>query len=257
MKSLVNLLHPFGVAWLGVTVLLVLLWRRRREARAAWRVALGSWIFVTITGWTPLAERLLASLERPWAEVNWDKLPQTDALLMLGGGANGTLAEMVGLDMNNASDRVMTAIELMRRGNSPVMVLGGSIEPSVDYKPSEGVSTEKLIRQWNLTQAPIYQLGVCANTYEEALAMRKLVDKHGWKSVLLVTSASHMRRAAAVFRKQGVPVVEVACGFRSRVRFADRPAEWISTPDANKVDMLTIWLQEHIGYWVYWLRGWV
>ncbi len=257
MKEFINLLHPFGLAWIALNLITLKLWPLRKEQRSLWRITLATWLVLTLTGWTSFPERLLASLERPWAKQPWEAIPTADALLFLGGGASSTPSEIIGLDMSNASDRITTAIELIRRGKAPILIAGGGTRPYTPAKPSEGARVEQLISNWNLSQVPIYQLGTCANTHEEALSLRKLTEEHHWKSILLVTSASHMRRAAATFRKQGLPIIPVACGFRSKANGTDEPTTWLSTPDAGKVELITIWLSETIGYAVYWLRGWV
>lgn len=257
MKGIVDFLTPLGLTWLGLTWLALIVWRRRREKPPGRLLVYALWIMLTATCWTSMPERLLASMERPWARPKWDELPKADVMVVLGGGAGSTSGELIGLDMSNASDRLMTAIELMRRGKAPALVLGGSIRPSTDERPSEGVLSEQLIRNWKLFDGPMHQLGVCANTYEEALSMRKLVDEQGWKTVLLVTSASHMRRSVATFEKQGMEVIPVPCGFRSKVNAGTRTPWWPTRPDAGKIDLISIWLYETIGYEAYRLRGWL
>ena len=257
MKSLIHLMHSFGLAWLGLTVGLLFLWRSRSMVKAAWWSLLAIWSVTTFTGWTCFPERLLASLERPWAGRMLTDLPKADAVLFLGGGAKGSRGELIGLDLMNASDRITTAIELVRMGKAPVLVAGGTTRPSTEKHPSEGEATEKWIKNWQLTSVPIYQLGVCANTHDEALSMKKLVDQHGWKSVLLVTSASHMERAVGTFAKQGISVIPVPCAFNTGVNVRDQVTEWISPPDGQKVDFVSGWLYEKLGYLSYWLRGWI
>ncbi len=257
MKGIVDFLTPLGITWLVLTSLVIRFWWRRKERMMGRSTVTGLWLLLTLTCWTSFPERLLATLERPWAHPKWDALPQADALLFLGGGAGSNAGEITRLDMTNASDRLITAIELMRRGKAPVLVAGGGIKPSTEQRPSEGVLSERLIRQWKLFDGPIFQLGLCANTYEEALAMKKLADQQSWKTVLLVTSASHMRRSMGTFQKQGINVIAVPCGFRSKVSASDRSPWWPTPPDAGKIDLISIWIYETIGYAAYSLRGWL
>jgi uncharacterized SAM-binding protein YcdF (DUF218 family) len=257
MKGIVDYLNPLGLTWLGLTWLALVCWRRRREKPPGSPLVYTLWVVLTATCWTPLPERLLANLERPWAQPKWDQLPKADALVVLGGGAGTTSGELMGLDMSNASDRLITGIELMRRGLAPELVMGGSIRESTDARPSEGVLSERLIRNWRLLDGPIHQLGRCANTYEEALSMSKLVKTKGWKSVLLVTSASHMRRSVATFEKQGINVIPVPCAFRSKVNQIEASPWWPTRPDAGKIELVSIWLYETIGYAAYRARGWL
>ena len=51
------------------------------------------------------------------------------------------------------------------------------------------------------------------NTAEEARALQQLAGARRWRSVLLVTSATHLPRALATFRRlAGVTVIPVAEG---------------------------------------------
>jgi uncharacterized SAM-binding protein YcdF (DUF218 family) len=56
------------------------------------------------------------------------------------------------------------------------------------------------------------------NTYENATATRRLLQDG---SILLVSSASHLPRAAALFRKQGFQVTPAPCGYFARNRPGD------------------------------------
>jgi uncharacterized SAM-binding protein YcdF (DUF218 family) len=99
-------------------------------------------------------------------------------------------------------------------------------------------------------------LGICANTHDEALQFRKLKEAEGWQKVLLVTSALHMRRAEAVFRKQGVDVTPVACDFQVH-GVLGAPGFPSPFPRQHRLDLLSLYLHEQIGWWVYKWRGWI
>ena len=57
------------------------------------------------------------------------------------------------------------------------------------------------------------------NTYENALYTAQMLRTQQWRHVVLITSASHMRRALAAFHKQGIfphtyPVDYAGSGWR-------------------------------------------
>ena len=71
--------------------------------------------------------------------------------------------------------------------------------------------------------------GKSRNTHENAIFTAAILKDKGWRSVLLVTSAGHMRRAMAAFRKAGVAATAATAdvrgplpGLQQRARF---PAE--------------------------------
>ena len=106
-----------------------------------------------------------------------------------------------------------------------------------------------------LTEAMV-SLGVCADTHDEAVKTAALVKEHGWAKVLLVTSASHMPRAAGTFEKAGVSVVEVPCNYVSSLnRVGD--FQWLHLPHGDAFGVFGAWFHEVIGTWVYRWRGWM
>jgi uncharacterized SAM-binding protein YcdF (DUF218 family) len=68
----------------------------------------------------------VAQLERPYADVRLDELPSADAIVMLGGGSHPALREAAGFRLTRAGDRLFMAVEFIRRGKAPVLVLGGA-----------------------------------------------------------------------------------------------------------------------------------
>jgi hypothetical protein len=177
-------------------------------------------------------------------------------LLCLGGGISPSEGEITGVDLHQASDRVSTAVELVRRGKAGVLVIsGGAKVPNMAL--SESQTTFQWIQRWALVQVPMMPLGECQNTHDEALKMAELMKVNGWRSVLLVTSASHMRRAKATFEKAGVQVTPVACAYLSDADEMKPVKRYFHKPSADELNNFRDWLHEQLGYYYYWLRGWV
>jgi uncharacterized SAM-binding protein YcdF (DUF218 family) len=81
-----------------------------------------------------------------------------------------------------------------------------------------------------------------------------LMQSNQWTSVLLVTSALHMPRSVALFRKQGLAVEPVACDFRAY----DTPKPAFSiVPSWGNFELLALYTHEKIGWLVYKLRDWI
>ena len=96
--------------------------------------------------------------------------------------------------------------------------------------------------------------GNSRNTYENALYTRQIIEKHGWREVLLVTSASHMRRAVAVFRAQGIAVIPAP----TDIRVVERAFSFFRLlPTVTALEKSSIAIKEYIGWWIYGIRGWV
>ena len=253
LKKVVALCEPLG---LMLIALLWLAWWLRRQGllKPMRRVLVMTGLFCVVTC-LPTTDRLLASIENPWRSIagHWDELPVADAIFCLGGGANWSTQEIIGVDLINSSDRPTTAIELLRLGKAPLLVVSGGMNRKGG--PTEAEAVQGWIAKWKLASpAQVEIFPPCVDTHDEAVKLAAMAKARGWKKILLVTSASHMKRAVAVVRKPGaVEVVPVPCGFQTRAELT----EWVHLPDPNKLTAFSTWWHEIVGWWVYRARGWV
>jgi len=109
-----------------------------------------------------------------------DGLEKSDAIIVLS-------------DDNFYADRVTRAAELYRQNLAPVVVASG-----VRLRPYAGISE---LMSHDLLERGVPRDHILAfpqdadNTREEALALKTLVAQKNWKSVIIVTSNYHTRRA--------------------------------------------------------------
>lgn len=254
MKTIIAFIEPFGLAWLGFTALLVLFIRRRRAREA---VLLGvPWLLLTLVVCTALPSWLVSTLERQWTGVDLGALPAADAVVSLGGAGQPSVLEPTGFHFTRGADRLMTSAELMRRGKAPVLVLGGGGYRREDGWGSEADAAKRWMDAWGVAKTPAISLGVCADTHDEAVKTAVLVKEHGWRSIILVTSASHMRRAAATFRKAGLSVTCAPCNYISALSRGE-PVDWIHAPHPAGAELFGVWFHEVLGSWLYRWRGWL
>ncbi len=187
-----------------------------------------------------------------------DMFPEADAVLVLGGYLSNGHHEPAGFDFSDASDRIMAGVELVRRGKAKHLVIGGGANIVEGRVQTEADAVEPWLQRWNLVSAPIVRLPVCTNTRDEAAALANLMKERGWKSVLLVTSAWHMRRSEAVFRTAGVSVTPVACDFSAYPIGEGRLLNaWPIVPTPGKLHDFAVYCHEIIGWWYYRARGWI
>ncbi|HEY9296971.1 MAG TPA: YdcF family protein [Phormidium sp.] len=100
------------------------------------------------------------------------------------------------------------------------------------------------------------------NTHENAVNVRKILDSQGIeRRVLLVTSAIHMPRSLAIFKRQGINAIAAPTDF---ITIEQEPEEitWQGTllniiPDAGRLAYTTRALKEYVGILIYRLRGWL
>ena len=246
------LLQPMALLWLALLGSAGWFIYKRKYRMAALQGGLALVLF--LLGSSPLAGELLSRLEAPYGRTSWETLPKVDAVLVLGGIGEGADSEINGINFGSTVDRLLTGIELARRGKAPVLVLGGGgywkngkLEPEADR-------IRPWMKKWKLGEdIPVHDLGVCANTYEESKKFATLARKEGWNTILLVTSASHMKRAEAVFLSSGVDVTPVACDFGAWPHRRD----WEFFPSIDRLKTVQIWMYESAGWMYYRSKGWI
>ena len=254
LKSIIAFIEPLGLAWLGVTALLVCMIRRRNARHA---LLLGvPWFLLTLVLCTPVPSLLLASMERPWVGGDFDKLPAADAVVSLGGIGEPSAHEITGFHFTRGADRVMTALELVRRGKADVLVVGGGGQRETGARASEAEVVKQWAESWNLLDTPALSLGVCLDTHDEAVKTALLAKERGWGSIILVTSASHMGRAEATFRKAGLNVTCAPCNYLSSV-IRKKSLSWFHAPHYAGAELFGIWFHEVLGWAFYRWQGWV
>lgn len=252
LKFFSPLTDPVSFIWLVCLVGAVVAWRKKQK--------IGMWFLLSIAIFISLvASRipliLMGKLEAPYAYVNLEKLEPGDAVMLLGGGAGYTRTDPLGINFNDAGDRIFTAMEILRLGKAPVLVLGGGGDNTEDPEISEGNTVARWLEK-NLPNKPeMIRLTASRSTYEEAGKCAALAKERGWKRIFLVTSGFHMRRALATFRTAGVPVVPVGCDFvRSGMpnKEAFSPLPW-----PPGMTLFSLYSHEEAGWTVYRMRGWI
>jgi uncharacterized SAM-binding protein YcdF (DUF218 family) len=256
------LTEPLGAIWLlmaGGTAWLLI--RRKWQAGICLGVPT---LLICLVGSTPLAEAVVSRAERPCitcALSSQLSLPSSqattcDVAVVLGGGFYPSDHDFQSFVLDAGASRLVTGIELARQGKTPCLVLGGSL-------PLDGsgcVSTAK-VQKWVeslcRTTVAVTNLGICQTTHDEALAFRCLQEAHHWRRILLVTSALHMPRSVALFKKQGITVTPVACDFRACGVGRPEFCRFSPFPRSARLDLWSFYLHEKIGWWVYRIRGWI
>jgi uncharacterized SAM-binding protein YcdF (DUF218 family) len=200
-----------GIAWC------LWAWRRGRTPRQArlplaWTV--GSLILLYLAS-TPWVARWAAwTLERQYPSVAAESLPTADAIVVLA----GSIAAMPRSDgsihvfARGASDRFETGLAAFRAGRAPVIVFGSG-DSGVPGAPAEG--------EWNRARAidrgvaPTAALDAAPALYrsDESRNVAARLGEIGAKSMLLCTSATHMRRASRHYEALGYDVRALPCDF--------------------------------------------
>jgi uncharacterized SAM-binding protein YcdF (DUF218 family) len=155
---------------------------------------------------------------------------------------------------SESTDRILAGIYFVKTGNAKVLLIGDAvsrIKKQGAYKIyDEGTLVRKLAADMGLSASQLKVYGGIRRTTEEAEGAKHYLSAYPRASLLLVTSESHMRRAAAMFRKQGLnPDI-------FSVNREETELNWKSfIPHAGGITKTENCLYEFVGFIGYYLKG--
>ena len=257
-KLLPQLLYPLG---LGLLLQLIAIGCRKR--RWALPLSITGWLVIALPAMPVMSDALLRQLEDQAAALTPKSIPKADAVLVLGGGIRPAPTEGLGVEVNEAGDRLLCGVRLWQQGTAPVLITSGA---RVSFKPNDPIAPEAVLSQQLAQELGVPASAVLLNdqartTAEEAQRINQVAAEQGWKQLILVTSAFHMPRALASFRRQSdLKIIPVACDYRLEPQSKDQRFSWSELlikvmPNSDSLKQTTQVLKEHLGLLVYKLRG--
>ena len=241
-----ELLSPLSIVVLALALALVLLWFTRRQRLGKLVATAGFVLFVAVAyGW--LGGPALRSLERDYAPmasppvgIKW--------IVVLGGGAWADPDLPPQWRMTQATlARTVEGVRLHRQMPGGKLVLSGG---PVLGSGSDAETMSALALQLGVARDSIVTDGVSQDTESQARVMRELLKG---ERCVLVTSAVHMRRALALFRKQGVDALPAPTDYLSQANPGLRPSDFF--PGAQRITSADAAVHEYLGLAWGWLRG--
>lgn len=242
VKILTRMLLPPGLI---LTLFLCGLGVRRRWRRTGQGMMIASGVLLYLFSLLPLATEMREFLYHrypPLAETS-ELPPRIGAIVVLGGGMRNN-PEFGGLDVGlNSLFRLRYGARLHRETGLPLLVTANEELANAMHRVLEGEFHVPV--RW--VERESY------NTADNVRLSRRILEKEGIDSVLLVTSESHMRRAVGAFEKEGVevfPAPTLLLG--SGESLAPGLHDWL--PVAGALYTSSNVLYEAVGRTWYWLR---
>jgi uncharacterized SAM-binding protein YcdF (DUF218 family) len=199
-KILAFLIAP--VTWIFILLLYALFSKVQSRKRK-------SLIGAIIIAYTFSNSFLFDEMMRAWEipAVKYEELDTCDAGIVLGGMMDYD-KEFDRLQFYRGSDRLWQAIALYRKGKiKKILFSGGS--GSITYpEKKEAPLVKKYLITLGIPGDDILTESESKNSYENAINTKSILFENfpGGK-YLLITSACHMRRAMACFKKEGIKVI--------------------------------------------------
>ena len=203
---------------------------RRRTAKAVAIVATMYLLFfqTQLVWWLAEPLRMSAPVSR------------VDAIVVFAGGVGESGAAGGGYQ-----ERVRQAVTLYHQGAAPWLVFSSGYV----YAFPEAKIMQELAVSNGVPPSAIILETRAANTYENVLFVRRILDAHHWRRVALVSSPYHMRRATLTAKRVApeiavIPVPAAGSQFYAHHRGAT-------------LDQILGILHEYAAIVVYWWRGWI
>lgn len=238
-------------------VMLLLLWSlwvsRKRPAQARFLTAAAAGLLVFL-GWLPAPNALLHDLESRYAEFP----PQADlrqyaGMVVLGGALDQgyIAADHRQPVLNDAAERMLAPIAPARALPQLHIVFTGGEGSVFGAGPSEAERARVVFERLGLADNRVQYESASRTTFENAVLTAQLPGMDIAKPWLLVTSAWHMPRSMAVFRKAGWNVTAYPVDFRTA---GNTP--WTEYSLRDGVTRWQLVLHEWLGLLAYSMRGW-
>lgn len=238
------ILPPGGLILLGVTGML--LWQR------LWGRLLVNFALIALyLLCTPyIANRLVQGLESyPALSPELARQAGAQAIVVLGGGRDEGAPEYGGDTVSGGLlVRLRYAAYLSSHTGLPVIPSGGSVLS--EGPPEAQLAKQALEQEFKVKVAAVEDRSL--TTLENAVFTAALLDRLGFKRVLLVTHAWHMPRAMRVFQQAGIDAIAAPTSFVYRADTGEELLDWL--PSAGSLQLSSIALHEYVGMLWYRLR---
>ena len=182
-------------------------WQRGNERRAK-QVFLSSLLWISLLSYSPFSALLLLPLESAYSKVELiNTSPKYIHVLGCGHTSNPNipLSSEIGLV---SLARLNEGVSIYKAHPNMKLIFSG-------YGGNDPISNARKNAQMAIAlgvdPADIVLLEAPKDTQEEAIASKKII---GNQPLILVTSASHMVRASALFRKAGINVIPAPTDFQ-------------------------------------------
>jgi uncharacterized SAM-binding protein YcdF (DUF218 family) len=182
-----------------------------------------------------------------------------DAVVLLGGFTIGKIPPRAYVETNHRADRIFHAVRVWRGSGAPKLILaGGLTEFMSEEKIPEAESMLELLTEFfGVDTSGIMMESASRNTRENAANIKTLMDEAEMGgNIILVTSAFHMPRSVAIFKKAGFATVTPAPTDYVKNDFISlKPMTWMPSSCAL-LDSSTA-IKEYIGMVLYKIMGWM
>ncbi|RCW23426.1 uncharacterized SAM-binding protein YcdF (DUF218 family) [Ciceribacter lividus] len=242
--------QPLSLAFLATFAGAACVAARRSRAGLLFLGAALALLFVTLytSAGTVALQRLEAQIPRPVRD------PEEVGCMIVLGGAFETEVTTTrgGFELNQAADRFVEALRLaLKFPQSRILVSGGDGSFSGAYE-GDAAAARRFFSGFGISESRLISESASRTTFENVVNSSRLLADPALRGCLLITSAFHMPRSLALFRKAGIDVTPWPTDYRTSGSAILRLD--VTQPMLNAQQTATA-MREWIGLLAYYLTG--
>lgn len=208
---------------------------RRKFIKVAFVFAI-LWLFVFYTPFIRYVARPLKIVNEP---------QQADVIVVFAGGVGES-----GKAGQGYEERVDSAVKLYKKGYATHLIFSSGTQ----FVFNEAEVMKSLAVSLGVPDDAIILEEKAANTYQNVLFTKEILDKRGWKKVLLISSPYHMGRVSLVVKKIAPQITFIYIPSESNFYSYDAKTQKIISKWASLKQIKGI-VHEYVGILYYWLKG--
>jgi len=211
-------------------------------------------ILIFLFSLRPIPDFLIRSLEN---RISRGTLPdRIDGIIILAGGIDMEASRPGLIELSSESDRIIGgAILVKKHPEAKLIIAGGTGYINQDENLREADYMQKLAILLGITKDRIFVERNSRNTHEHAVELLKLLPNKDNNHWVLITSAFHMPRAFACFRKAGITVIPYPVDYKTKFDKHDTLSISMLLPTLDNLNRFNIALHEWLGLIAYRLVG--
>lgn len=179
-----------------------------------------------------------------------------DIGIVLGGYTNFNIKPRERYNFSTNANRLTQALELYKDGKIKKILLTGGTGSLIKQSSKEANEIKSFLLKMGVVENDLIIEARSRNTHENAVFTKQLLEKEFPNTkCLLITSAFHMRRSKACFRKENLEFTPFSTDIISEeIRFIPSALIFPNSSGFNRWELL---IKEWVGYVVYWFIGYI
>lgn len=239
------------MTWVAMLLLLALVISMTSSRMSTVRNVLAVAVtLLLLIGWSPLSNAALRSLEDRYQPPSGD-LSKFTGMIVLGGVFGGDDGRSHGqIALSGSAERVVVPVALMRQYPHMRLLFTGGETALLPTGQPEAAVARRFFDRMGVDARRITYENESRNTFENSKLSARLPGVDTKAPWLLVTSASHMPRAVATFRKAGWNVTPYPVNY-----YSVYDTHWLSYSLLRGIVAWKFAIHEYLGLEVYRFAG--